>query len=102
MSVLTSDRLDRWTRDTRLVALVPLAALAWAVFVSGADAPFWTAVLAAGLIGSAVATAAVVHSRSLPSLAQVIASAGAEAVVVPDSCGNTSGAGLCSRGERKP
>jgi len=79
MRVLTSDRLGRWTRGIGIVALVTLA---WAVFVP--DGSFlWAAVLAAGLIGSAVATAILVRTRSVPSLAQVIASAEAEPIAVP-------------------
>ena len=99
MRVLTSDRFDRWIRGTGIVALV---ALAWAVFVP--DGLFWTVVLAAGLIGSMVATAVLLRSRSMPSLAQVIASAEAEPVVVLANRGYTSGAGVrpSLRGERKP
>lgn len=102
MRVPTSEQFVRWTRGTGLVALVPLAALAWAVFAPDPDGPFWTAVLAAGLIGAAIATAVLVRSWSIPSLAQVIASAESEAVVVPANCGYTSGAGLRAGGERKP
>ena len=54
-------------------------ALAWAVVVP--DGPLWTAVLAAGLMGAALATAALVRSRSIPSLAPVITNAEAEPVV---------------------
>jgi len=71
MRVLTSDRLGRWTRGIGIVALVTLA---WAVFIPD-KLLFWTAVLAAGLTGAAVATAFLVRSRRVPSLAQVIASA---------------------------
>jgi len=91
-----SDRLGRWTQGAGLVALV---ALAWVVFVPGGL--FWTAALAAGLVGSAVATAVLVRSRQVPSLAQVIASAEAEPVG-PARRGYTSGARLRSRGEGKP
>ena len=76
MSVLTSERLGRWTRGLGLVALVVLA---WSVFAPGGV--LWAAVLAAGLLGSAVATALLVRSRRVPSLAQVIASAEAEPAV---------------------
>ena len=76
MRVSTSDRSERWTRGLGLVALVVLA---WSVFAPGGL--FWTAVLAAGLIGSAAATALLVRSRNVPSLAQVIASAEAEPLV---------------------
>ena len=67
MRVIRSERPGLWIRATGIVALV---ALAWAVFVP--DGPFWTAVLAAGLIGAALATAGLVRSRRVPSLAQVI------------------------------
>jgi hypothetical protein len=100
MRVLTSDRFDRWIRGTGIVVLV---ALAWTVIVPGGL--FWTVVLAAGLIGSMVATAVLVRSRSMPSLAQVIARAEAEPVVVlAGSGGYNSGAGLrpSLRGERTP
>ena len=69
MRGVTSERLGLWIRATGIVALV---ALAWAVFVP--DGPFWTAVLAAGLMGAALTTTALVRSRNVPSLAQVIAS----------------------------
>ena len=85
MRVLAADRVDRWIRGTGIVALVVLA---WAVFLP--DGSFlWTAVLAAGLIGSAVATSILVRSRSVPSLAQVIASAEAEPLAVPAGRGHT-------------
>jgi hypothetical protein len=76
MRVSTSDHFVRWTRGLGLLALVVLA---WSVFAPGGL--FWTAVLAAGLIGSAAATVLLVRSRRVPSLAQVIASAEAEPVV---------------------
>ncbi len=99
MTSLASERFGRWTRGTGIVALV---ALAWAVLVP--DGLFWTALLAAGLTGAAVATAVLVRSRGVPSLAQVIASAEAEPAAVPARSGYTSGAGVrpSSRGERKP
>ena len=94
MRVLASDHFDRWIRGAGIVACV---ALAWAVFLP--DGFFsWTAVLAVGLIGSAVATAILVHSRSVPSLAQVITSSEAERT----GSGCTSRAGLGPRGGRKP
>lgn len=80
----TSDRFGRWTRGLGLLALV---ALAWSIFVPGGL--FWAAVLASGLVGSAVATAFLVRSRQVPSLAQVIATAEREPGAVP-------------RGEGKP
>jgi hypothetical protein len=76
MRVSTSDRFERWTRGLGLVALVVLA---WSVFAP--RGVFWTAVLVAGLIGAAAATALLVRSRRVPSLAQVIASTEAEPVV---------------------
>ena len=76
MRVSTSERVERWARGLGLVALVVLA---WSVLAPGGV--FWTAVLVAGLIGSAAATALLVRSRRVPSLAQVIASAEAETVV---------------------
>ena len=85
MRVLKSDRFGRWIHRIGLVSLVVLA---WAVLAPGGA--FWTAVLAAGLVGAAVATALLVRSRQVPSLAQVIASAETEPAV---------GRG---RGEEKP
>jgi hypothetical protein len=79
MRVSTSGHFVRWTRGLGLVALVALLVLAWSVFAPGGL--FWTAVLAAGLIGSAAATVLLVRSREVPSLAQVIASVEAEPVV---------------------
>ena len=79
MRVSTSERVGRWTRGLGLVSLVALLMLAWSVFAPGGL--FWTAVLFAGLIGSAAATVLLVRSRRVPSLAQVIASAEAEPVV---------------------
>jgi hypothetical protein len=95
--MITSDIFDRWTRGAGLVALV---ALVWAVVVP--DGIFWTAILAAGLMGAAGATAVLVRSRQVPTLAQVIASAEAEPVVVPVSGGYAGGARLRPIGERKP
>lgn len=73
MRAPASDTLSRWTRGTRLVGLVALAS--WAVFLPADVA--WTVVLAAALIGSAVAAAVVMRRPSILSLAQAIASAGA-------------------------
>jgi Na+/H+ antiporter NhaD/arsenite permease-like protein len=95
MRMITSDIFDRWTRGAGLVALV---ALVWAVVVP--EGIFWTAVLAAGLMGAAAATALVVRSRQEPTLAQVIATAEAEPVVVASPGGYTGGAGLRPTGER--
>jgi len=96
---LTADRLDPWVRGTGILALV---ALAWAVLAPGGV--FWTVVLVASLIGSAVAMAILVRSRSVPSLAQVVARAEAEPVVVLAGRGITSGAGVrpSPRGEGNP
>jgi len=95
MRVMTSDIFHRWTRGAGIVALV---ALVWAVVVP--DGIFWTAILATGLMGAAVATAVVVRRRQVPTLAQVIATAEAEPVVTPAGLRNTGGAGLRSRGEQ--
>jgi len=94
MRVMT-DIFDHWTRGAGFVALVVLV---WAVVVP--DGVFWSIVLAAGLIGAAVATAVLVRSRSVPTLAQVIASAEAEPVVAPARAEYAGGAGLRSRGEQ--
>ena len=94
MRVITLDLFSRWTQGTGLLAL---AALAWAVLVPGGV--FWATVLAAGLVGSALV---LVRSRPSLSLAQVIASAAAEPALVPSRSGNTGGARLRPRGERKP
>jgi uncharacterized membrane protein YczE len=76
MRVFSTERFERWTRGLGLIALVVIV---WSVFVPGAL--FWGAILAAALVGSTVATALLVRSRRVPSLAQVIASAEAEASV---------------------
>ena len=80
MRTMTSDTFDRWTRGAGLVALV---ALVWAVVVP--DGIFWSAALALGLVGAAIATTLVVRSRQVPTLAQMITSATAETapVLVP-------------------
>jgi hypothetical protein len=96
MRVITSYRIDRWTRGAGIVALV---ALAWAVFVPGGV--FWTAVLAAGVIGSAVVIAVVRPRRPIPSLAQVMASERSQRVVVPARSGYSGGAELRPRGEQE-
>ena len=96
MRVITLDCFSRWTQGTGLLAL---AALAWAVYVPGGV--FWAA-LAAGVVGSALATAALVRSRPILSLAQVLASAAAEPALVPSRSENRGGARLRPRGERKP
>ena len=70
---VTTDDVGRWTRGIGMAAVV---ALAWAVFAP--SGVFWTAVLAAGLVGSTVATALLVRSRQVPSLSQVITTAEAD------------------------
>jgi hypothetical protein len=77
MRVLTVGNLESWIRGGTLIALM---ALAWAVLVPGAL--FWTAALALGLVGIALATTLLVRSRRIPTLAQVIATAQAEPVLV--------------------
>ena len=93
---------ERFGRGTRAMGIVALLALAWAVVVP--DGLFWAAVLAVGLTGSGVATAVLVRSRRVPSLAQVISSAEAEPLTATAGRGYTSGAGirLSPRGVRKP
>lgn len=95
MRVLTLDRVGHWTRWADVLAL---AALAWAVFVPGGV--FWTGVLAGGLIGSAVATAVLLHGRPLPTLTQLMGGAGSDPVV--GLGGARGGASLHPRGERTP
>jgi hypothetical protein len=97
MTLLASDRIDRWARGAGIVAL---AGLAWTVLVPGGV--LWTTVLAACVIGSAVVTAVLVRRRPTASLAQVIASIRSEPVVAPPRSAHRGGAGLRSRGERKP
>jgi len=97
--MMTSDTFDRWTRGAGLVALV---ALVWAVVVP--DGIFWSAALALGLVGAAVATTLVVRSRQVPTLAQVIASSTTEPalVLVPSPAGYASAAGRRPLGDGKP
>jgi len=75
-----------------------LVTLVWAVVVP--NGIFWTAVLAVAVMGTAVATAVVVRSRQIPTLAQVIAIAETEPAVRPTGLG-TGGAGLHPMGEQK-
>jgi hypothetical protein len=96
MRVLTLESLEDWTRGAGLLGLVVLAS---AVLVPGAL--FWTAVLAVGLIGVALATAVLVRSRRIPSLAQVIATAQAEPTIAPGT-GRSGEAGLRPGEGRKP
>jgi hypothetical protein len=96
---LTSERFGRWTRGTGIVALV---AVAWVVVTDGL---FWSAVVAAGLLGSTVAISALLRRRQIPSLARVITiGEAAEPLAVPAGCGYTSRAGIrqSPRGDRKP
>ena len=97
MRMITSDIFDRWTRGAGLVALVVLA---WAVVVP--DGIFWTAILAAGLMGAALATALLLRSRQVPTLAQVIATAEAEPGALPSPGGYRGAARLRPIGEQKP
>ena len=70
MRVMMSDPFSRFAQGAQIVALV---ALAWAILVP--SGMFWNAVVAAGLVGVAIATTLVVRSRQLPTLAQMITSA---------------------------
>ena len=70
MRVMTSDLFSGWAQGAGLVAL---AALVWAVVLP--DGIFWSAVMAAGLMGAAIATTLLVRSRQVPTLAQVITTA---------------------------
>jgi len=95
MTVLTLDRVGHWTREAGFLAL---AALAWAVLVP--RGVFWTGVLAGCLIGSAVATAALVHGPASATLTQLIGRAGAEPVA--GLSGSRGGATLRPGGEQTP
>jgi hypothetical protein len=77
MSQLTSSRFVRWSRGAGIAALLVLA---WAVLVP--EGLFWSAAVAAGLVGTTLATVALVRSRSHPTLAQVIATAERDPVAV--------------------
>jgi len=83
MRVSHCDIFDRWTRGAGLVAV---AALAWSVAVP--DAVLWSAVLAAGLIGAALAT--------------VWLEASAEPKAAETRATHTDGAGLRPIGETRP
>lgn len=97
--MMTSETFERWIRGAGLVALV---ALVWAVVAP--EGIFWTAILAVGLMGAAVATTLLVRSRQAPTVAQMIASATAEPalVLVPIPAGYPSAARVRPLGERKP
>jgi hypothetical protein len=98
MRVIESDRLSHWASAGGLVAL---GGLAWVLYVPGGR--FWSAALAAGLVGSALATMLLVRQRAVPSLAQVVASAEAEPVATPaGGRGQADRPGLGMTGERKP
>ncbi len=77
-----------------------LAALVWAIVIP--DGIFWAAFLAVSLFGAAIATALLVRSRQVPTLAQMITSSTAGPVLPPSRRGYTSGARLRLIGERKP
>jgi len=96
---MVSDLFGRWAQGAGLVALV---ALVWAVVVP--DGIFWSVALALGLVGAAIATTAVVRSRQVPTLAQMITSAKAETapVLVPSPAGYASAAGRRPLGDGKP
>ena len=99
MRMMTSETFERWIRGAGLVALV---ALVWAVVAP--EGIFWTAILAVGLMGAAVATALLVRSRQAPTVAQMIASATAEPalVLVPSPAGYPNAGGLRPLGDGKP
>jgi ABC-type Fe3+-siderophore transport system permease subunit len=77
MSQFTSDQFVRWSRGAGLGALLVLV---WATLVPGGL--FWSAILSAGLAGATLATVFLVRSRSHLTLAQVIAAAETDPVVV--------------------
>jgi ABC-type uncharacterized transport system permease subunit len=93
--VLTLDGVAHWARGADLLAL---AALAWAVFVP--RGVFSTGVLAGCLIGSAVATAVLVHAATMPTPTQLMGGTGPEPVV--GLTGARGEARLRPRGERTP
>jgi hypothetical protein len=94
--MITTEHFTRWVTGTGLVAL---AGLAWSASPPGY---FWSTVLAAGLLGSAVATVLLVRNRSLPSLAQVITTAEAEPAAASVQRAGAGGAVLRPGGEGKP
>jgi hypothetical protein len=67
---LASRQLARWIAGAGIASVLVLAAV---VLLPGGF--FWSAGLAAGLVGAMTATVLLVRSRSRPSLAQVIATA---------------------------
>jgi hypothetical protein len=70
MRVRTANSLSRWMQA---VGLVSLATLAWTVLVP--TGVLWSAALAAGLLGSVVVAAVLVHPPAIPTLASAIATA---------------------------
>jgi hypothetical protein len=90
------------------MGIVVIVALVWVVLTDGL---FWSAIVAAGLIGSTAATSALLRRRRIPSPARLITIGEggitigeAEPRAVPAGCGYTSGAAIpqSPRGERKP
>lgn len=70
MRVFSSDRA---LRSVQGVGFVAFAILVWGILVD--NGLFWSAVAATSVIGTAIATGLVIRDRSLPTLADVIASA---------------------------
>jgi sulfite exporter TauE/SafE len=70
--------LSSSSRFVSIAGLVGFFVLVAAVLVPGGL--FWTAILAAALIGSAVATAVLMRNRGIPTLARVVATAKVEYV----------------------
>lgn len=61
MRVITSDHFVRWANGTGLIAL---GGLGWTASVPGG--PFWGALLAAALVSTALASAALPGARTRP------------------------------------
>jgi hypothetical protein len=80
MRVIMPDLFNRLAQGAGVVAL---AALVWGLAVP--NGIIFTAALAVGLVGAAIATRLLVRSRQVPTLAQLITSATAETrpVAVP-------------------
>ena len=94
MTAFTIERFGRFAGSAGLLGVLLLIGV-----VLVPDSFFWTAVLAAALVGSAVATAVLMRSRANPTLAQVVATAKAEYRARPSRVGPSSEAGLRARGE---
>jgi len=77
---MSPSTIDRFGVGTRVLGLVAVAALGWAIVAPGGL--FWNAALAAGLVGSVVATVLLKRSRARPTLAEVIATAEEERVPI--------------------